>query len=330
MSTQCSIRIAAQELNPGHDVAEDHRASTTRYGGVLPGTRRVFVAFAMLTLLAAGQLLVVGAFTDRYFAWTISVRPNAAFLGAAYAAGFVLALLALRRAEWRDVRVALVTVTVFTVLTLVPTLIHLHKFHLMDGGAIAQLAAWVWLVIYLVVPIACLAVVARQQLQPSESFEVRRAMPGWLSTLLALQGVTLGSVGLALFTGGAMAHHLPEGAMSFWPWRLTPLSAMVEGAWLLALAVAAALAIWERDLSRLLVPAVTYAAFGAFQLLVAARYWTQVRPDYQWGWAYLGMLVVIAATGAYGCWAASRSTEPLAQPLVAVDEPRPMTGIAAF
>ena len=86
----------------------------------------------MLTLLATNQLMVVADFTDRFFAWTISVRPNSAFLGAAYAAGFVLSVLALRRHRWRDVRVALLTVTVFTVLTLVPTLLHLHRLHLME------------------------------------------------------------------------------------------------------------------------------------------------------------------------------------------------------
>jgi hypothetical protein len=109
-----------------------------------------------------------------------------------------------------------------------------------------------------------------------------------------------------LFLGGARVHHLPEGALGFWPWRLMPLGAQVIGAWLLALAVAAALVIWQRDLDRLLVPAATYAAFGFFQLLVALRYWTQIRPDYAGGWAYLGVLVSIAAVGLYGCWAATR------------------------
>ena len=271
---------------------------------ILSETRRVFVAFAALTLLAANQLLVVANFTDRFFAWTIAVRPTSAFLGAAYAAGSVLAVLALRRTSWREVRVALVTVTVFTVLTLIPTLIHLHIFHLRSGGTGARLAAWVWLAIYVVVPIACLAVVTKQQRQPSRNETVRRPMPRWLTWLLAVQGSTLFLVGAVMFFGGAKVHHLPEGAMSFWPWRLTPLSAQVIGAWLLALAVAAVLAIWERDLSRMLVPAATYAAFGVFQLLVAGAFWAEVRPDYRWGWAYLGMLVSIALTGGYGLWAA--------------------------
>jgi hypothetical protein len=301
----------------------------TSAGSILPATRRVFVGFAVLTLLATNQLLLVGAFTDRYFAWTILVRPNAAFLGAAYATGFLLAVLALRQRRWRDVRVALVTVTVFTVLTLVPTIIHLHKLHLMDGGVIARVAAWVWLGIYVVVPIACLAVVVRQQLQPSGLKEPRRSMPPWLTALLVVQAGVLVAVGSAMFIGGGMVHHLPEGAMSFWPWQLTPLSAMAEGAWLLALALAAGLAIWERDLSRMLVPAVTYLAFGAFQLVVALRYWTQVRPDYAWGWAYLGMLLVIAATGAYGCWAARGSSAPVGRSAVDAEDFHRVKGTTA-
>jgi hypothetical protein len=281
-------------------------AGTQTTGGVLVATRRVLIAFAVLTALAANQLLVVASFTDRLFAWTISVRPTSAFLGAAYAAGFVLAIVALRRHSWREVRVALVTVTVFTVLTLIPTLIHLHIFHLTNGGLGAQLAAWIWLAIYLGVPIACLTVVVKQEREPLCVERVDRPMPRWLRSVLAAQGTLLFVVGAVMFLGGAKVHHLAEGAMSFWPWRLTPLSAQMLGAWLVALAVAAALTIWERDLSRLRVPAATYTAFGLFQILVALRYADQFRPDYPWTWAYLGVLVSITLTGAYGCWAARR------------------------
>ena len=317
MSTACNVGLATPAADLSGAVAGEKQTPLV-YGAVLPATRRVFVAFAVLTLLATSQLLVVAGYTDRYFAWTISVRATSAFLGAAYAAGFVLAVLALRRDRWRDVRVALVTVTVFTVLTLIPTLIHLHIFHLMNGGATERLAAWFWLAVYVVIPITCLAVVTQQQRQPSERDIVHRPMPRWLRTLLAIQGGTLFLVGAALFLGGAAVHHLPAGAMAFWPWQLMPLGAQVVGAWLLALAVAAALAIWERDLSRLLVPAATYTAFGVFQLLVVVRYWDQIRPDYQWMWAYVAVLVTIAVTGAYGCWAATR----IGRPWMRVSPPR--------
>jgi hypothetical protein len=306
MSAPCTLDAAPTEPVPRPLVLEDQPTRAAVADRVLPATRKVLVAFAVLTLLATNQLLVVGSFTDRYFAWTISLRATSAFLGAAYAAGFLLSVLALRQHRWRDVRVPLVTVTVFTVLTLIPTVIHLHVVHLWNGGWGARVAAWVWLAIYVLVPVACLAVVLLQSRQPAVPTAVARPMPRWLTGIVAVQGLTLLGVGAVLFLGGARVHHLPEGAMSFWPWRLMPLGAQVIGAWLLALAVAAALVIRQRDLDRLLVPAATYAAFGLFQLLVAIRYWTEVRPDYAWGWAYLAVLASIAAVGSYGCWAATR------------------------
>ena len=119
------------------EVAPPARPGTpdvARLGEVLAPTRAVLMAFAALTLLATNQLIVLADHTDRFFAWTILVKSNSAFLGAAYAAGFVLSVLALRQRRWRDVRVALLTVTVFTAVTLVPTLLHLHRLHLMEHG----------------------------------------------------------------------------------------------------------------------------------------------------------------------------------------------------
>ena len=81
------------------------------------------------------------------------------------------------------------------------------------------------------------------------------------------------------------------------------------GAWLVALAVAAAVAVRERDLGRMLVPAVTYTAFGVFQLLVVLRYSAQFRADDPWFWTYVGVLAVIVWTGGYGWWAAVRRPE---------------------
>ena len=147
------------------------------------GTRVLLLAFTAFTLLAAISLLVLGGHTDTFFAWTIRSRPNASFLGAAYVAGFVLSVLALRQHSWIRVRVAVVTVTAFTILTLISTLEHLHRLHLMTGGASARLAAWVWLGVYLLIPVAGLTVVVRQQrAQRSPAMrdmrEVRRSRPG--------------------------------------------------------------------------------------------------------------------------------------------------------
>jgi hypothetical protein len=140
-------------LGPVLGVKHRHRIGQV---DVLSSTRMIFVSFAVLTFLAASTLMLLTGHTDRYFAWTITAEPTAAFYGAAYAAGFVLSVLGLREERWDRVRVALVTVATFTVLTLIPTLLHLHLFHLMAADSGARFAAWFWLAVYLAVPVACL------------------------------------------------------------------------------------------------------------------------------------------------------------------------------
>src|SRR3712207_1481506 len=127
------------------------------------GTRWLLVAFSVLTLLAVFQLLVLADVADRFWAWTIRTELTAAFLGAAYGGGFVLAVVSLRQRRWSRIRLPVVTVTAFTWLTAVATVIHLHRLHLASGGPFARVAAWVWLAVYLVIPLVCLVVVARQE-----------------------------------------------------------------------------------------------------------------------------------------------------------------------
>ena len=59
----------------------------------------------------------------------------------------------------------------------------------------------------------------------------------------------------------------PASAGTLWPWQLTPLTARTVASWLIAFGIAAALAIQERDLGRLELPAAAYAA----EVLVRSR-----------------------------------------------------------
>src|SRR4051812_22170977 len=119
-------------MDPG---AETDRPATDE---IRAGTRWLLTAFAVLTLLAVIQLLLLADVADRYWAWTIRTELTAAFPGAAYAAGCVLSVAALRQPHWSQIRVPLLTVTVFTWLTAVPTLVHLHRLHLVSGGLFAR------------------------------------------------------------------------------------------------------------------------------------------------------------------------------------------------
>jgi hypothetical protein len=299
--------------------AEGRSSPTSQHGQapagdrVLRSTRALLVAFVVFTALAVVSLLGLSGHTDTAFAWTIRSRPNAAFLGAAYAAGLVLSVLALGQRRWSDVRVPVVTVTVFTALTLIPTLLHKHRLNLMAPAGTARLAAWVWLVVYVAVPLAGAAVVVRQHRQEQrrrrgagEESVVVRPIPAALVALLVGQGAALAVVGAILFAGGARVHMMVDLERPGWPWPVTPLTSMVIGAWLLSFAVAIALALRERDLTRMRVPALAYAAFGAFELAVVLAHRTAAGTRPVWWWTAALVLASMVLAGIYGARAVRR------------------------
>jgi hypothetical protein len=87
-------------------------------------------------------------------------------------------------------------VTVYTVLTLVATVVHNHGLRLLAGAPSAQSAAWFWLV-YLVVPAGCLAVLLGHEVRGGRAEPVRRPMAAWLAAPLAVQGVSMAGVGVS-------------------------------------------------------------------------------------------------------------------------------------
>jgi hypothetical protein len=262
------------------------------------------MAFAVLTVLAVNQLLVLADVSDRYWVWAIHTELTAAFVGAAYAAGLLLSVLSLRERSWGRIRIGLITVTAFTILTSVATLVHNHKLLLTSGGPIARVAAWVWLAVYLVIPVACIWVVVAQERRWRRPGRAERPMPDWLTIALAVQGMVLFTAGAVLFGAGLTVHHHVMPVAGFWPWEIMPLSAQVIGSWLLALGLAAGLSIADGDLQRLRIPGATYTVFGVLQLVVVFWHRPFVDAGDPWLWAYVVFLVMVTATGAYGWWAA--------------------------
>jgi len=285
--------VICTEVRPG--AAGTGEAGDDR---IRPGTRALLGAFAALTALATHQLLVLGGHTDRFWPWTISSGATLGFLAAAYGAGFLLSVLSLRQRSWTHVRVAVATVTVFAFLTLLATIIHGHRLHLADPDLAARGAAWFWLAVYVAVPLIGVAVIGRQEQGRPRRDVVRRPLPAGLRLALAGQGLVLLVAGAILFLGGASWHH-GMSTIGIWPWQVTPLSAQVLGAWLVAFGVGAGLVLAERDLSRLRVPAIAYTAFGAFQLVSLAVNGAQMTAA-RWGYGFVSAVVLL--TGAYGWW----------------------------
>jgi len=266
-----------------------------------PAMRWLLFAAAGLVFLAGFQLFVLTEHTGTYFAWTIANPPAAAFLGASYWASLSIEALAGRQTAWANARIAVPAVLVFTVLTLVTTLLRLDKFHF--GGSFAagtQIITWTWVAIYVVVPVLMLIVLAVQARIPGQDPPRSAALPGWVYGSLAVQAVGLFGFGVALFAAPAQTAPL-------WPWKLTPLLAQVTGAWLIGLGVAAAQGLLERDARRFRPAAVGSVLLAVLQSIALARY-----PHlFEWrsaaGIVYLIFLATMLLTGAVGL---ARSARP--------------------
>jgi hypothetical protein len=250
----------------------------------------LFIA-SVLVLLAGLQLFVFTGRTGTFFAWTIANPLAAAFLGAGYWASVSIEALAGRQRVWANARIAAPTVFVFTVLTLVATLLHLGQLHLgTHFPAATRTVTVAWIAIYILVPALMLIVFAVQARTPGVDPPRSAPLPAWMLALLGAQAVVLLGTGVALFAA-------PGTVAAMWPWKLTPLLAQATGAWLISLGVAAGHAIRERDARRLRPAAVGYILLTALQVIALLRF-----PDrFAWssasGVIYLIFLGTMLLTG---------------------------------
>ncbi|MDH4119513.1 MAG: hypothetical protein OEX04_14580 [Acidimicrobiia bacterium] len=266
---------------------------------------RLLTSFIAATLLALTQLFVFPDQTSISFAWTINPELSAAFMGAGFGAGFILVLRVRDRPHWAEVRLSYATILAFTIVTLGVTLAHLDSFHF-DAGGWAEVAAWIWLAVYVTAPIAMTIVGRRQLAAPGVDPPIRHPMPAWLRSLLLLESAVMVGYGIALLIA-------PSGMP--WPWPLTPLVGRAIAAWLIPLGIAAWGARRELDLARLKEPALAFVVFAALALVAIGRFSDQM--DWASPSAYILVLwlLVLAATGIRGVLPGGREPRRPASPI---------------
>jgi hypothetical protein len=252
----------------------------------------VLVVFLVLAGLAFILLYLRSGHTAREFAWTIKPEITAAFLGGGYGAGCVLVAASLRRRPWAEVRVGIGIVLVFSAMILVTILLHLERFHFgADSGAIARLAAWVFLAVYVFVPTVGTWLFVREQL----------ALPGWFRVAIGAQGGLMVTFGAALFVA-------PWVFAPAWPWALTSLTAQAVGSWLVPIGLGNLAVLGEGDLRRGRVPALTSVAYGLLQLGAVARFSDQVQWHEPGAWIWVALLINAIVTGGYQLLATAGGT----------------------
>ena len=220
----------------------------------------------VLVLLAGVQLLFFTERTATYFAWTIQPPLTAAFLGSAYWAAAAFEWSAARARTWADARIAVPAVFVFTVLTLIATLLHLDKFHLGSSfGLGTQFVTWAWIAIYAVVPILMVVLWLRQTTAPG--IDPPRTHPYPCGS-----ACSSGSRPSCCSSSAPDSSSRPLTPSSWWPWTLTPLTSRAVGAWAFSLGVAAAHALWEHDARRVRPAAMAYVVFAVLETISVLRY----------------------------------------------------------
>jgi hypothetical protein len=260
-------------------------------------TRWMHVVFFLgsLFVAAAGvQLYVLASDTDRFFAWTIGIPLTAAFLGSYYWTAMVVSVLSWRERNWANARVGVVGVLVFLLLTLATTLINLAQFHLSHGPLTARLAAWAWLIIYVLDPTLVAGALVAQMRARGVDPPRRRRFSAWYRAAIATSALVSVSVGIALFA----APH--DAAAALWPWPLTSLTARMVAAWLVGGGIILAAMVHENDHRRTRPAAVAYTALGILQLGALARY--SASPDWEStaSWLYVIFFASAIGLGLYG------------------------------
>jgi hypothetical protein len=257
-----------------------------------PVTRAVLLVGSLLVFFAGVQLYALSTRTDDLFAWTIAVPLTAAVIGGFYWGSLPLAIGCGLQRVWVYARAGVLGITVFLWATLGATLLHLDKFHIHGEDWKAQSAGWLWIGIYVVVPVWMTIGVGLQFVMPGDDPQRAQPLPALYRAVAAVMGAGIVGIGVVLFTR-------PLQTDRWWPWPLTPLTARAFAAWVLGLGVVWLCVAYENDYARVRIALMAALWLGALELLALVRYADDLRNGTRAAY-FAGAVVVTMLVAAAG------------------------------
>lgn len=261
------------------------------------GIRAILYLASFLVLSVGISLYFLSEKTDVYFSWTINPPLTAAFLGAGYLASFILEFLSAREKNWTRARIAVPGVWLFTFLTLIVTLLHRDRFHFDNPVWTTRAGTWVWLGIYIFVPITLGILWVFQIRQTGVDLPRVAPLPYWVRSCLIIQGIFMLIFGVVMLL-------LPDIGISLWPWKLSVLTSQAIGAWGVGIGVMVLHASWENDWDRLFPGMLTYIVFGTLQGINLLRYPSTLDWSRFSSIGYTVFMFSILFIGGFGTWRA--------------------------
>lgn len=249
-----------------------------------------WVSICIIPVLVAA-FVILYFFPDRtrqLWAWTMEPEMTAMFMGAGYIAGAWLFFRIATSTRGHKANVALLAVTVFTLLLEVATILSWDRFNH------DHVSFWAWLLLYSVTPV----------LLPVLWFNNRRTDPGVpgpeevivppvIRVLMTIGGLVTLVFALVMFIRPALI-------VDEWPWPVTPLVARSLSAFIAFPAVAWSLFALDPRWSSFEIPMETSIIGEALILIASVRAWDNFgSTDEAWGYVAILAVALVWLTGVY-------------------------------
>jgi hypothetical protein len=185
---------------------------------VTRGQKIYFAAVGLLALWVGIWGYFIPGQVDKAIPWLVPPL-HARFLGAMYLSGTAFMIGGILSHYYREVRVMVRVIPIWTGMLLIVSLFYLNEFDY------SRTQVWIWFGAYLIYPLIGLWLIWNernlQENTPSSS------LPAWARSYLAIQGVILTILALSLLL-------FPEFMVMVWPWKITRLLAQIYSAPFLA------------------------------------------------------------------------------------------------
>lgn len=251
---------------------------------IFRSTRMVAVVIVPVLLLAFLILFLFPSTTGQRFAWEINPAMMAAYMGAGYLGGAWLFFNVATGRCWHRVAPGFLSVTTFTVLMMVDTILYWERFD------IRHFPFALWLVLYAITPF----------LVPFLWWRNQRTDPGTpeVNDVTVPQGArwVLRLLGIVLLLTAVIGMISPAFVVSFWVWPLTLLSARILSGWFALLGVGGVVIAQESRWSSWKVGLQSIALWHVFVVIGAIIY----RADFNSGllnWYLVSVLIVLLGMG---------------------------------
>jgi hypothetical protein len=185
---------------------------------VTRGQKIYFAAVGLLALWVGIWGYFIPGQVDKAIPWLVPPL-HARFLGAMYLSGTAFMIGGILSHYYDEVRIMVRVIPIWTGMLLIVSLFYLDEFDY------SRTQVWIWFGAYIIYPLIGLWLIWNDR-KPGTNLSGSR-LPAWVRTYLAIQGVVVTILALALLL-------FPEGMVSAWPWNITRLLAQIYSAPFLA------------------------------------------------------------------------------------------------